>query len=339
MDCDWQDRLHARSIPRNRMKAGLVSTIIPVYNRRELLLESVESVLSQTYRPIEIIIIDDGSTDDTPAEADRLVQNEPKLIRVIHQSNSGPGAAREAGRQLAIGEFIQHLDSDDLLLPQKFQLQVNALKQNEHAGICYGKTRFYVKGESPQQRAWKRTGELFETMFPAFLNERWWGTSTPLYRKSVIDEAGPWLPLINEEDWEYDCRIAAKGVKLCYVNEFVSDHRDHDKDRLSKGGQKDPRKLKDRATAHACIYQHAQRAGLSESSAEMQHFSRSLFLLARQCGNAGLSVQSKDLFQLAKRTSGDRKNGLDFQLYSAFAAIVGWNVAGKVSCIADRLRT
>ena len=79
-------------------------------------------MLAQRYRPIEIIIVDDGSTDETPQVVEELAASHE--VRSVHQGNAGPGAAREAGRQLACGAFIQYLDSDDLLLPTKFELQV-----------------------------------------------------------------------------------------------------------------------------------------------------------------------------------------------------------------------
>src|SRR5688500_1554911 len=88
---------------------NLVSTIIPVHNRAAMLVEAVNSVLAQTHRPIEIIVIDDGSTDDTARVADDLASRHPNEIRVIHQQNTGAGLAREAGRQMANGEFIQYL--------------------------------------------------------------------------------------------------------------------------------------------------------------------------------------------------------------------------------------
>ena len=119
------------------MHEGLVSTIIPVFNRAELLREAVLSVLGQEYRPIEIIIIDDGSTDCTADVADELENENPGIIRVLHIRNSGPGSAREAGRRLANGEFIQYLDSDDVLLPEKFVLQVAGLKGNLEFAISY----------------------------------------------------------------------------------------------------------------------------------------------------------------------------------------------------------
>src|SRR5437667_5508564 len=96
------------------MDEGLVSTIIPVYNRTTLLREAVGSVLAQTYRPVEAILVDDGSTDDTPQTCRELAQKYPGEVRVVRGENRGPGLAREQGRQLARGEFIQYLDSDDL---------------------------------------------------------------------------------------------------------------------------------------------------------------------------------------------------------------------------------
>src|SRR5687768_9741144 len=211
-----------------------------------MLREAVESVLAQTYRPIEIV--DDGSTDDTGAVADALGTAHPE-IRVLHQENRGVGLAREAGRLVATGEFIQHLDSDDLLYPRKFELQVAGLRAHPECGVSYGWTRqsdddgAFVGGPD------RRTGEAIPTMFPAMLQSRLWPTITPLYRAELIHRAGPWLPLRNEEDWEYDARIAAMGVRLHHVADWVCEMRHHEGDRLSGAGL-DPAVLSDRAKAH-----------------------------------------------------------------------------------------
>jgi len=142
----------------NAFIKGLVSTVIPVFNRPVLLQEAVQSVLEQTYRPIEIIIVDDGSTDDTPAIAKKLCRQYPEFIHVIYLVNCGPGLAREAGRLKARGEFIQYLDSDDILLPHKFEIQVKSLNGHPECGISYGKTRHYKRGQQPINTPWKKTG-------------------------------------------------------------------------------------------------------------------------------------------------------------------------------------
>lgn len=317
---------------------GMVSTIIPVYNRNGLLQEAVESVLQQSYRPIEIIIVDDGSTDDTSATADRLAALHPGEITALHQPNSGVGVAREAGRQLARGEFIQYLDSDDLLYPRKFELQVRGLRDHPECGAAYCKTDYRIPGSTLPPISWKRTGERIETMFPAFLASRWWGTLTPLYRRALVDRAGPWLSLINEEDWEYDCRIAAMGVKLFFADEFLALVRAHPEERLSHNGLS-PAKLRSRAAAHMHIFKHAKQAGIPDHSAEMRHFARELFLLARQSGAAGLDQESAQLFALARTASEkDRGHGMDFILYGLCARLIGWSAAGRLAGLLDRFR-
>src|SRR5204863_108204 len=176
------------------MIPDLVTTIIPVHNRAAMLREAVASVIAQTYRPIEIIIIDDGSTDETGDVARELARAHPE-IHIVRQANGGAGAAREAGRRLSRGEFRQHLDSDDVLLPRKFELQVAALRTNPECAVAYGRTQWRRRDGTLVPTAWGRTGERIETMFPAMLQSRWWTTHTPLYRATVLDAAGPWLPL------------------------------------------------------------------------------------------------------------------------------------------------
>jgi hypothetical protein len=317
---------------------GLVSTIIPVHNRPALLREAVVSVLAQTYRPFEIIIVDDGSTDETGREAEALANAHPN-IRVFHRDNGGPGAARETGRLAARGQFIQYLDSDDLLLPIKFELQVAGLRQCSDCAVSYGKTRFYAYSDRPTDVAWKRTGERISTMFPSFLQSRWWDTSTPLYRREVTNLAGPWTSLRDEEDWEYDCRIASAGGSLHYCDAFVSDTRVTIGHQLSAAGSSDPEKLRSRARAHTLILQHARAAQVSDETFEMQQFARELFLLARQCGAAGLTDEARILFGLARQASGtERSRGIDFLLYGAGARLVGWHAIGTLACGFDRLR-
>jgi glycosyltransferase involved in cell wall biosynthesis len=104
---------------------GLVSVLIPSYNRGYIIGKSIESVLAQTYRPMEIVVVDDGSTDETRA----VVAQFGSAIRYIYQDNGGLAAARNTGLAAAHGEFIAFQDSDDLWLPWKLQVQVALMQR------------------------------------------------------------------------------------------------------------------------------------------------------------------------------------------------------------------
>jgi hypothetical protein len=173
-------------------------------------------------------------------------------------------------------------------------------------------------------------------MFPAMLQSRFWVTSSPLYRATLLEAAGPWLPLRMEEDWEYDARVAAQGVRLCHVAEVLSETRTVVVGGLS--GQLNAPTLRDRATAHESIFRSARRAGIGEDTPEMRHFARELFLLARQCGAAGLPAESERLFSIARDASGADAHRMQFRLYGALARVAGWTAAGRLASLTDRLR-
>ena len=107
-----------------------VSVIMPAYNREAFLAEAIESVLAQTYRPIEIIVVDDGSTDQS-ADIARSYEE----VRYIYQTNQGPAVARNRGLAIAQGEFISFLDPDDLWLPNKLAVQVEHLIEHPDVGL------------------------------------------------------------------------------------------------------------------------------------------------------------------------------------------------------------
>lgn len=313
---------------------GLVTTIIPVHNRSVLLRDAVGSVKSQIYREIEIVIVDDGSTDDTPVVAESLSSNSEIPIRVIHQANSGPGAARQKGLEDARGEFIQFLDSDDLLLPGKFSAQVAALQELPASGICYGPSSEEDHSTAPAGLDYpmRATGVQINKLFPMLLMERWWTTSTPLYRRSLLDAIGPWNAWRNEEDWEYDGRCGATGTFLAWVQEPCSIRRINlGADHLSYQGSVDPRKLADRARARQSLFRSALAAGVSLDEPEMKHFSRSAFLLSRQCAEAGLEDEARDLHQLACRACAAGREPADLRLYGWIGHLIGWRRTARLS--------
>ena len=255
----------------------------------------MESVLDQTYQNIEIIVVDDGSNEPKMANAlSKCLAVAKGKLQVINQRNAGPGRARRRGLEIAKGEYIQFLDSDDLLFAGKFENQVGALVRDRDAEICYGKTVF-IEADGQVIAPWRRTGEEIRTLFPSMLGERWWGTSTPLYRASLIERVGPISDLINEEDWEYDCRLAAEGVLLVNVEEYVSVQRSVATERLSTDGSRDPTKLADRIKARHAILDSALKAGVPITEPEFQRFISYSFLLARQSALAGLTEECRQL--------------------------------------------
>ncbi len=299
------------------MPDGLVSTIIPVYNRPSLVREAIDSVLAQTYRPIEIMVVDDGSTDSTPQVLEQIAAEQDE-VQLLRQENEGPGSARQKGLNAARGEFIQFLDSDDLLRPNKFEWQVEQLRLRPECSVCYGWTTRYPLGGHKQELPVKWTAQRFEAMFPSFLADRWWDTSTPLYRADRVRANGPWLSLRQEEDWEFDCRLASKGIALAMVSALVSDTRVAPSERLSLGGSSDSALLKDRCIARMEILRHAIGAGVPPHDKYMQQFLDGSFLVARQAALVGLEAESAALLKQLNSFDRDFTRGIFLLLGRTF---------------------
>lgn len=311
----------------------LVSTIVPVYNRSDLLREAVDSVLAQDYRPIEIIIVDDGSTDDTPQVADKLQVQYPDIVRVIHQANAGPGAARQAGLDASRGEFIQYLDSDDLLLPGKFSLQVEGLLNDAEAGISYGPT-LERDEKTGVTEVTHETDVKHRDIFPTVLKSRLWATLSPLYRRSACEAIGQWSSKRIFEDWDYDCRAGLLGIKLHYCDKPLALKRHNIGDHAGLAWKSDVVAMRDRINAYATVLDYARQAGIATESNEMQHFVRSLFWMAREAGAYGFSGESQKLFRLASEHT--VKQGWDFRLYGMAARVLGWKRTGRLAAVVDR---
>jgi len=316
---------------------GLASIIIPVYNRSAMLVDAVNSALAQDYRPIEIIIVDDGSSDNTLATAKQLSSNNEE-VSVLSIENSGPGLAREQGRQKAAGEFIQYLDSDDLLHRSKLALQIEQLNSQPECGVSYCIQEYCTFDGKVLDEKWMRSGEHFEFMFPTMLSGRIWGTPVPLYRSSLLQQAGPWLDLKNQEDWEYDCRVASFGVRLNYLAKTLVTIRTHETEHFGQIGANDDAKLVDRSRAYQLIFEHAVSAKIKLEHYDFLSFNRSVFLLARQCARRGLAGETKVLMRLALASTNNAKRKFEYRVYTLLSNIFGWSRMGKLSSALDKVR-
>lgn len=125
-------RVAVADVPKDFVR-DLVSVIVPAYNRAHLIVATLESALAQTYTPLEIIVVDDGSSDGTP----EVVQRFGAPVRYVRQSNAGVAAARNRGFAEGRGEFIALLDSDDIWLPWKLEAQVAVLRSHPDIGMVW----------------------------------------------------------------------------------------------------------------------------------------------------------------------------------------------------------
>lgn len=312
----------------------LVSTIIPVYNRPQLVRRAVLSVLAQSYRPIEIILVDDGSTDATPEVLAELQAAHPAEIRVLRQANGGAGLARETGRKVARGGYIQYLDSDDYLLSNKFADQVAALQAHPDCAIAFGTSRVEDADGRVLVASSRSTGEPITSLFPRLLLERWWHTHTPLFRRWISDAAGAWPPN-RPEDWDLEARMGALRPQLIHCGTTVSVQVDHDSpNRVTRGAE--AAYLRDEAIFLPRLHACALLAGVERSATEMALFSRWCFLRARQLDAIDERLLADGLLALASysgRADPSRSAVWQLPAYQSLRRLIGSRAVGSLAAL------
>jgi len=195
----------------------LVSILMPAYNAEPWISDSLTSALNQTWKNIEIIVVDDGSSDQTLAIARQFAAPN---VKIIHQENQGASTARNQALKIAQGEFIQYLDADDLLAPDKIECQVEQLQGNLSYVASGQWGRFY---QHPHETKFIPQ-PLWSDMQPVdWLLTAWKGhwmmhPAAWLIPKQIADQAGIWNQSLSlNDDGEYFCRVvlASQGVKFC----------------------------------------------------------------------------------------------------------------------------
>ncbi|MBP3649282.1 MAG: glycosyltransferase family 2 protein [Clostridia bacterium] len=194
----------------------VVSVIIPTYNRKALLQRSIDSALSQTLENIEVIVIDDGSTDGTEELFSSVHDSRVQYHRLSHQ---GGCAARNAGINLSTGKYIAFLDSDDLWLPHKLSLQCEQLESAGADAVCCAFSRHDGQSVTRFPDADHPAGQIH---YQQLLGGNIVSTQTILGRtecmkKVLFDEAFPRM-----QDWEYAIRLA-KDNKLVYFPDALAE--------------------------------------------------------------------------------------------------------------------
>lgn len=239
----------------------LVSIIIPTYNAERFIEEAVASAQNQLQGRVEIIIIDDGSTDSTPALIDRMASQDPR-IRIEHQANAGPSAARNRGLRLANGEFVCFLDADDTVHAAKICRQLTAIER-AGAGIAY--SDYYTTDEDLVPETIVSTGLQMSTVAEQLPFQNVFPVHAALIRRQVIEQVG-FLDesLRGAEDWDYWIRCASvtsivhvPGALCSYRRHGAQSHNDRDVMRSSQQRvlrKNYPARSAERVTAMAGFY-------------------------------------------------------------------------------------
>jgi glycosyltransferase involved in cell wall biosynthesis len=196
----------------------LVSVLIPAYNAAQWIEKTINSVLAQTWKRLEIIVVDDGSSDDTLIVARRIIDDR---VQVLTQPNQGAAAARNHALRQAQGDYIQFLDADDLLAPDKIEQQIKLLQTSSPNCIAAGAwARFY---HHPRESAftldalWQHLSPV-DWLIAAWQENLMMHPAAWLVPRSVIAAAGEWDESLSlNDDGEYFCRVilASQGVQFC----------------------------------------------------------------------------------------------------------------------------
>lgn len=208
-----------------------VSVIIPCFNAASWIREALKSVLEQNIDNMEIIVIDDGSTDNS---ADIVAKDFP-TIKLIGTKNQGASKARNLGTRESEGEFIQYLDADDMLAPGKLKIQLESLRK-ARADVAYGDWQKlvetedgkFIKGEIVSRRIKDPEIELFTA-------DKWCPMAAYLFKRSIVEKIGGWnegLPIIQDVRFQLDC--ALRGGIFQYVTGIMGYFRVHSAGSLSK---------------------------------------------------------------------------------------------------------
>ncbi|HEY9877823.1 MAG TPA: glycosyltransferase family A protein [Leptolyngbyaceae cyanobacterium] len=208
---------------------ALISIVIPAYNAAAFIRRTIESVLKQTYRNLEVLVVDDGSRDETAVIVEQLAR-EDRRIRLLYQANQGVAAARNLGIQAAQGEFIAPIDADDLWHPTALAKLLERLQQaGPSAGLAYAWSRDIDEFDRPtgQFRAATIQRQVLKTLIcHNFIGN----ASATLVRKQCFDRVGGYSTEMKTqqaqgcEDWDLYLRIAAQFEFVC-VSEFLVGYR------------------------------------------------------------------------------------------------------------------
>jgi len=205
---------------------SLVSVIIPAYNAEKFIEEAIKSAQNQTYKNIEIIVVDDGSTDGT-AEIVKKLAKKDKRIRYHHQKNKGVSIARNTAINYSKGQFIALLDQDDIWLPEKIKEQMILFDKNKRLVLVFSNAIFFEEGKGGLYlvlRKQRPRGRIFRDL----LKHNFIPCPTAVIKKSVLSQLGEGFDeeLRMVEDYDLFLRVAYVG-RVDYIDKPLAKWRRH----------------------------------------------------------------------------------------------------------------
>ncbi len=200
------------------MDRPLISCIVPVFNGERFLADALESILSQSYRPLEIIVTDDGSTDRSVD----IVTRYRSSVHYLRQNNEGPAAARNRGLAAASGDFVAFLDQDDLWHPGKLERQAARFREDPELSLCVAHVRTF-SGREPDGKTFRFPNRRLSQPLPGYV------TGTLLARRSLFSSVGMFNSELRYGDAaEWFLRAAELGVKMALLCDVLMYHRVHE---------------------------------------------------------------------------------------------------------------
>lgn len=197
-----------------------VSVIVPLYNGARFLGECLESATEQSYRPLEVVVIDDGSSDQSAQIVAEAQQRLDLPILYYHQDNQGPSVARNLGIQMAQGEIIAFLDADDLWMPEKVTRQVDYLLEHNEDGGVVCRTEYFLEPGTEWPATLNR--DVYDQSPTAFI------PSALSVWRTVFEQVGPFDPALRTgEDTDWFFRARDTGITIGSVPEILLRRRFH----------------------------------------------------------------------------------------------------------------
>jgi len=209
---------------------ALVSVVIPAYNGQAFIREAIDSVFAQTYRPIEILVVDDGS----PVSMKEVVMGYGPELRYMRQENGGTASARNFGLRAAQGEFIALLDQDDLWLPQKLERQVPRFAEDPSIGLIAAWMEVFDSDTGEVKGLFQPPAEITVHDVLGFNLPP---VQTMIFRRSALERIGGFdASLRGTDDWDVNIRMAAE-YRVVSVEEVLGRGRQHERQQGRNGDQ------------------------------------------------------------------------------------------------------